>query len=101
MAQLNGTDEENLEKIAIQRWIVSYTDGFENREFQNCKFIDGKIIGDHYGGKNNVIIVKKDNILYLTIKPFHEFKSIIGQPFTLAQKKVLKYVNISNTNKCG
>jgi hypothetical protein len=29
MAQLNGTDEENLEKIAIQRWIVSYTDGFE------------------------------------------------------------------------
>lgn len=29
MALLNGTDEENLEKIAIQRWIVSYTDGFE------------------------------------------------------------------------
>ncbi|SKB45835.1 Starch-binding associating with outer membrane [Salegentibacter holothuriorum] len=29
MALLNGTDEENLEKIAIQRWIVAYTDGFE------------------------------------------------------------------------
>ena len=29
MAQLNGTVEENLEKIAIQRWIADYTDGFE------------------------------------------------------------------------
>ena len=29
MALLNGTEEENLEKIAIQRWIASYTDGFE------------------------------------------------------------------------
>lgn len=29
MAQLNGSVDENLEKIAIQRWIVSYTDGFE------------------------------------------------------------------------
>ncbi|MGB1268938.1 MAG: hypothetical protein ACPG45_04315 [Flavobacteriaceae bacterium] len=99
----NGKESLNISKLGILDDLTiqfnSYTDGFENREFQNCKFIDGKIIGDHYGGKNNVIIVKKDNILYLTIKPFHEFKSIIGQPFTLAQKKVLKYVNISNTNK--
>ncbi|WP_236980587.1 SusD/RagB family nutrient-binding outer membrane lipoprotein [Membranihabitans maritimus] len=29
LAQLNGTPEENLEKIAIQRWIAAYTDGFE------------------------------------------------------------------------
>lgn len=29
MALLNGTPEENLEKIAIQRWIAAYTDGFE------------------------------------------------------------------------
>jgi len=29
IATLNGSDEENLEKIAIQRWISSYTDGFE------------------------------------------------------------------------
>ena len=29
MALLNGSTDENLEKIAIQRWIVSYTDGFE------------------------------------------------------------------------
>jgi len=29
MAQLNGTMEENLEKIAVQRWIADYTDGFE------------------------------------------------------------------------
>lgn len=29
MAQLNGSMEENLEKIAIQRWIAAYTDGFE------------------------------------------------------------------------
>ena len=29
MALLNGTDEENLEKIATQRWIASFTDGFE------------------------------------------------------------------------
>lgn len=29
MAQLSGTTEENIEKIAIQRWIADYTDGFE------------------------------------------------------------------------
>lgn len=29
MALLNGTEEENLEKIAVQRWIAAYTDGFE------------------------------------------------------------------------
>ncbi|MGA8855200.1 MAG: SusD/RagB family nutrient-binding outer membrane lipoprotein [Christiangramia sp.] len=29
MAQLDGSMEENLEKIAIQRWIAAYTDGFE------------------------------------------------------------------------
>lgn len=29
MALLNGSDEENLEKIAVQRWIAAYTDGFE------------------------------------------------------------------------
>lgn len=29
IAQLNGSTEENLEKIAIQRWITAYTDGFE------------------------------------------------------------------------
>lgn len=29
MAMLSGTPDENLEKIAIQRWIAAYTDGFE------------------------------------------------------------------------
>ncbi|WP_346863560.1 SusD/RagB family nutrient-binding outer membrane lipoprotein [uncultured Draconibacterium sp.] len=29
MASLNGTMEENIEKIATQRWIAAYTDGFE------------------------------------------------------------------------
>jgi hypothetical protein len=29
LAQLNGTQEENLEKISLQRWIAAYTDGFE------------------------------------------------------------------------
>lgn len=29
LAQLNGTLDQNLEKIAIQRWIATYTDGFE------------------------------------------------------------------------
>ncbi len=29
MAQLTGSEEEMIEKIAIQRWINSYTDGFE------------------------------------------------------------------------
>ena len=29
MALLNGTEEENLEKIASQRWIAAFTDGFE------------------------------------------------------------------------
>ncbi len=28
-ALLNGTTEENLEKVATQRWIAAYTDGFE------------------------------------------------------------------------
>ena len=29
MALLNGSTDENLEKIAVQRWIATYTDGFE------------------------------------------------------------------------
>lgn len=29
MAQFNGTADENLEKIAIQRWLANYTNGFE------------------------------------------------------------------------
>lgn len=29
LAQLTGTQEQMIEKIAIQRWIASYTDGFE------------------------------------------------------------------------
>ncbi|MCH4822451.1 SusD/RagB family nutrient-binding outer membrane lipoprotein [Gramella lutea] len=29
MALLDGSMEENLEKIAVQRWIAAYTDGFE------------------------------------------------------------------------
>jgi hypothetical protein len=29
LAHLTGTPEEQLEKIAIQRWLASYTDGFE------------------------------------------------------------------------
>ncbi|MFI2742114.1 SusD/RagB family nutrient-binding outer membrane lipoprotein [Zhouia sp. PK063] len=29
MAQLNGSSEENLMKISVQRWIADYTDGFE------------------------------------------------------------------------
>lgn len=29
MALLNGTEEENIEKIATQRWLANYTDGFE------------------------------------------------------------------------
>ena len=29
MAQLNGTTEQNLEKVSIQRWLACYTDGFE------------------------------------------------------------------------
>ena len=28
-ALLNGTKDENLEKIATQRWVMAYTDGFE------------------------------------------------------------------------
>lgn len=29
LALLNGSNEENIEKIAIQRWLNAYTDGFE------------------------------------------------------------------------
>ncbi len=29
LAQLNGSVDQNLEKINVQRWIASYTDGFE------------------------------------------------------------------------
>ena len=29
MAVLNGSDEENLEKINVQKWIANYTEGFE------------------------------------------------------------------------
>ena len=30
MGSLNGTVEENLEKIATQRWLVNYTNGYES-----------------------------------------------------------------------
>ena len=30
MAKLNGTTEQNMEKIATQKWLVHYTDGFES-----------------------------------------------------------------------
>lgn len=29
MANLNGTTEQNMEKIALQRWLANYTNGFE------------------------------------------------------------------------
>ncbi len=29
MALLNGSAEENMEKVCIQRWLACYTDGFE------------------------------------------------------------------------
>ena len=29
MALLNGTQEQNMEKVSIQRWLACYTDGFE------------------------------------------------------------------------
>ena len=29
MALLNGTTEQNMEKVSIQRWLACYTDGFE------------------------------------------------------------------------
>ena len=29
MAKLNGTEDQNLEKIATQRWLANYTNGFE------------------------------------------------------------------------
>ena len=29
LAKLNGSEEDNLRKIAIQRWIAAFTDGFE------------------------------------------------------------------------
>lgn len=29
MAKLNGSSEQNMEKIATQKWLVHYTDGFE------------------------------------------------------------------------
>lgn len=103
-----GRESLNISKVGIIDNLTiqynSYTDGFEDREFQNCQFVDGKIIADYYGGKNNVTITKKDKTLYLTIKPFHQFQSIINQPFAFVQQTLLKYVTtkestqISNTS---
>lgn len=98
-----GRESLNISKPGILNDLTiqynSYSDGFEDRGFQNCKFIDGKIIADYYGGKNNVIITKKDKTLYLTIKPFHQFQPIINQPFAFVQKTLLKYVTTKESTQ--
>ena len=54
MALLNGTTDENLEKIATQRWIAAYTDGFEawavvRKTGYPASLADGVDDGDIFG----------------------------------------------------
>jgi len=92
---LNISKNISNEEIKIQ--FNSWTDGYEDRFFENCKFIDGKIIGDYYGGKKNVILELEDDKLLLTIDPFHEFTPTKKQVFKKSEEFIFKY-NVSNSN---
>lgn len=70
----NGRESLNISKLGVLDDLTiqynSYTNGFEDREFLNCKFIGGKIIADYYGEKNNVIIAKKRQYTLLNHQTF-------------------------------
>jgi hypothetical protein len=93
---LNISKNMSNEEIKIQ--YNSWTDGYEDRFFDNCKFINGKIIGDYYGAKNNVILEIEDGNLLLTINPYHEFTPVVKQLFKKSGNLIFKY-NSSNNNE--
>lgn len=82
---------KNLTNDSIKIQYNSVFDGYEDRFFENCKFINGKIIGDYYGGKENAILVINEGNLLLTIDPFHEFQPIKKQLFKNQPEAIFKY----------
>lgn len=89
---------KNLANENIKIQYNSWNDGFEDRFFVNCKFIKGKIIGDYYGGNQNVILEIEDGILLLSIEPFHQFQPIKKQEFTKYPQSIFKYCAQNGTN---
>lgn len=90
-----GAEALNISKgissNAIQIQYNSSSDHFEDRFFENCYFKNGKIHGDFYGGKDNVIIEMEKGHLLLTIAPFHNFQPLKKQLFKRYPKSVFKY----------
>jgi hypothetical protein len=82
---------KNLANDNLNIQYNSWSDGFEDRFFDNCKFIKGKIIGDYYGGKQNVILEIEEGNLLLTIDPFHQFQPIKKQEFKKYPQSIFKY----------
>lgn len=90
-----GLEALNISKaIASDSIVIQYNssaDGFEDRYITNCVFKNGKVYGDYYGGKENVIVeIEKDNLL-LTIDPFHDFQPIQKQVFKKYPQSMYKY----------
>ena len=90
-----GAEALNISKDLLTNSInVQYnssSDGFEDRYIENCQWRKGKIYGDYYGGKENVIIEMEDGNLLLTINPFHQFQSLEKQVFKKYPKSIFKY----------
>jgi hypothetical protein len=76
---MNISVNEMTNEIVIQ--YHSFTDGFEDRIFQNCELKGGKIIGDFWGSQKNVKIELSHGNILLTVDPLHEFAPIIKQVF--------------------
>ena len=78
----NGKETLEISKTDQQLTVQyrSLSDGFEERFFENCQFINNQIEGSFWGNKNNVKIRLENHKLLLTIKPWH-FASIINQEF--------------------
>lgn len=104
-----GLEALNISKgIASDSVFIQYnssSDGFEDRFIENCVFKKGKIFGDYYGGKENVILeIEEDNLL-LTIDPFHDFQPIKKQLFKKHPQSIYKYCSqkentyVQNTHK--
>ena len=76
----------------------SIADGFEERYFDDCSIHDGLVLGNFWGGVENVNIEfdRKKNQLLLTINPFHNFSPIIRQEFVQLSPNRLKYVSTDN-----
>lgn len=92
-----GSETLNISKgmvsDSIQIIYNSVDDSFEDRFFENCFFENGKIYGDYYGGKKNVILEIEQGNLLLTINPYHQFEPLKKQQFKKSQLSSFSYIS--------